>query len=209
MVRFYICYTNQGIDDHFMLEMSVLRIFKWRREVTLIRPRLEQWGIFIRAEKERDIPADKREREKSGNVRFDQMAGALLSLRKRLQMYGLGATLLSLFLPMKYRNYLTVIEELEHKGRFKQFDWQTHFGMNDAAQTAIGLGTVWGVVGQIMGFLQNRYRFICRPKLAVIPEFGRSVLDTRLVCIFELRMGHIIRAGLREFGRRILEGKEV
>lgn len=207
-LRFTISYANQGIDDYFLLQMSILRIFKWRREVTLIKPHLERWGIVVKGEKEQDIPIAPKAKHEQNEINFNAIFGAVGGLFMRLKKYGLGATLLSLFLPGKYRQYITVVEELENEGIFKQFDWETRVGSEDAAFTAVGTGLLWGLIGQVTGFLQNRYEFSCRPVLSVIPTFGRSVLDTRLDCIFELRIGHIISAGLHEWRRRmIMEGK--
>lgn len=207
-LRFHIAYKNRGIDDLLSLEMSFLKYFRWCRRVTLIKPRLERWGVLLSGEQEKRLPMVEGEKKEESHWQVEELINSVQSLIQALEMYGLGATLLALFLPKKVRAYLTVIEELENKGRFKKFEWQIVIGTLDAAQTAILLGVIWGAVGHILAFLQNRYRFYCHPLLNVKPSFNQKVLDTRFDCIFELKIGHIMLAGFRELGRRwITEGK--
>lgn len=207
-LHFHITYKNHGIDDRLSLEMSFLYVFHWRRRVTLIKPRLERWGVFLQGEQEQELPLIEGEKNEESNWRINEIFNSLQNLIHGLEKYGLGATLLSLFLPKKVRSYLTVIEELENKGRFKKFEWIITIGTNDAAQTAILLGVLWGVLGHFLAFLQNRYSFRCQPALCVNPSFTHKVLDTCFDCIFELKIGHIMFAGFKELGRRwITEGK--
>lgn len=207
-LRFHVSYKNHGIDDQLSLEMSFLRIFRWRRRVTLIKPRLERWGVLLKEKQVKKLPFVQREKEQQSSWQVNEVVRSLQNLVHSLENYGLGATLLSLFLPSKIRSYLTVIGELENKGRFRKFQWETNLGARDAAQTAIMVGLFWGVLGHLHAFLQNRYAFRCRPIFNVVPSFHRKVLDTCFDCIFELKIGHIMLAGLRELGRRwITEGK--
>lgn len=201
-LRFHITYENRGIDDLLSLEMSFLRIFRWRRRVTLIKPRLEHWGLILSGEQEQKLPLMEQEKKEHSYWQIDEVMKSLQNLIQGLEKYGLGATLLSLFLPKKVRSYLTVIGELENKGHFKKFEWKTSIGTGNPAQTAILLGTAWGVVGYFLAVLQNRYRFRCQPLLNVTPSFGQKVLDTCFDCIFELKIGHIMLAGFKELGRR-------
>lgn len=206
-MRFHIAYANRGIDDHFLLEMVFFHIFRWKKEVSVIRPRLERWGFIARMEEEKDFPAINRVEDKKSQWTIWIMLQSANRFRKRLVQYGLGVSLLSLFLPKRYLSYIHVVEEMENRGRFTRFEWQTKVGSTDAAWTAWETGAIWGIKGEITGFLQNQYRFQCIPALKVIPSFGEAVLDTSIDCIFELKVGHIITAGFREWLKLLITGR--
>lgn len=199
-LRFHIVYANRGIDDHFLLEMVFFHVFRWKKEISLIRPRLEQWGIIARVtEAKPGLARGKDVDSKRSNWSIGVVLKSADRFRRRLSKYGLGVSLLSLFLPRRYLDYIHVVEAMENRGRFTQFHWRTRVGSTDAAMTAWLTGSVWGLKGQITGYLQHRYTFHDRPALEITPIFGEAVLDTWIDCIFELKVGHIITVGFGEW----------
>lgn len=206
-LRFHIAYANQGIDDHFLLEMVFFHVFRWKKEISLIRPRLERWGVIAKLSEVEPEANQKKTIRETSTWPVWVIVESARKFQRRLIRYGLGVALLSLFLPRRYLSYIHVVEAMENRGHFTRFQWYTRIGSKDAALTAWGIGAVWGVKGQIIGYLQQRYAFRAFPVLKVAPVFGEGVLDTRIDCIFELKVGHIISVGFKEWIKLLFAGR--
>ncbi|MBW4839690.1 MAG: DUF2953 domain-containing protein [Paenibacillaceae bacterium] len=80
---------------------------------------------------------------------------------------------------------------------FRQLEWSTNIGLQDAAHTATLTGALWGVKGTLVGWLSHHIRLKQRPKLFVVPVFGGTPLfSTEFRCIAQIRCGYAIYAGL-------------
>ncbi len=79
----------------------------------------------------------------------------------------------------------------------KKFEWDTLMGVGDAAHTGMLTGALWAVKGSIIGLLSHYFRLKEMPNLSVTPHFQAAVIQTRLTCIFQFRIGHAILAGLK------------
>lgn len=202
-VRFHFVYANVGLDDYFRLEMVIFPFIRWQKEVPVVRPRLERLGL-IAHHKEQDAISQGKVGGDTARWNIPDIFRGLNSLRHRLKDYGLGVTLASFFIPDRYLEYIRVINELENRGRFTRFQWQTAVGSKNPAYAAWLVGGLWAIKGEILGLLQTRYRFQGRPGISVQPAFGRDVLDTKVDCIFQVKLGQIILAGLKEYTRRLL-----
>ncbi len=58
-------------------------------------------------------------------------------------------------------------------------------------------GALWTLKGSIVGLLSHYLKLRQMPNLSVTPHFQFVILQTRLTCIFQLRIGHAILAGLK------------
>lgn len=86
-----------------------------------------------------------------------------------------------------------------NKIRFERFNWVTRIGRDDAAETAIVVGGCWAIKSYITAVLWHRYCCCTtvRPLISVIPDYNQETFDTDFECIFRIRLGHIIGAGIR------------
>ncbi|MGQ9778451.1 MAG: DUF2953 domain-containing protein [Bacillota bacterium] len=134
----------------------------------------------------------------------------LLGLPRRLSRYGFGGSLLASFVPPGYLPWLRVAEHLEKRGRLEMFRWQTVVGTDDAATTALTVGTLWALKGSLLAFLRRRYRLPPTAAAATVePSFVHAHLFTQVECIFAFRMGQIMRASLAAFfGERLGKGQK-
>ena len=204
-VQFRIYYQKIASDDHLLLEMTFLNgLLKRSRESSLLRVEpqplkkkhtLGRW-FFLKKEK-RVI------QETPYQIKLSDWRQIL----ERYHHYGLGITLLSYFLPAKYHHWLLVAEDLEKRGVFTRFTWQTRLGTGGAAGTAILCGMLWGFKANSLGLLRRKYRFSIKPELRVIPDYREARLDLHFDCIFRVKLGHIIIAALiARFRQRLLKG---
>ncbi len=132
----------------------------------------------------------------------------LIEIGSALQKYGLGGTFFYFLLPEDYRKWITVTENLERKGSFKRFVWRTAIAGPDPALVGPKAGLIWSAKGIILGFLTNEYIFKKPPCLLVVPCFSGTSWETMLDCIFEIKLGHIIVAGIKDYLSELVGGKK-
>ncbi|MDQ0208123.1 DUF2953 domain-containing protein [Alkalicoccobacillus murimartini] len=74
--------------------------------------------------------------------------------------------------------------------------WNTEFGLHDAAYTAQATGYIWSIKGTLFGLLSQYVTMKKLPVLAVAPMYQKNVAHTELTCMFSFRVGHAIYAGI-------------
>ena len=153
-----------------------------------------------RGKRTADAPLAKSKEAKADEVTPERLLDRAQEAGERFRLYGLAGTFLSYFIPQKCLPWLRVAERLENRGRFTKLHWRTTIGLDEAAATAWAIGLLWFLKSWLLNLLDQRYglpRTVAR--VGVEPSFGAPGLRTALDCIFRLRVGHIIRAGLRGF----------
>jgi hypothetical protein len=79
----------------------------------------------------------------------------------------------------------------------KHFEWHSLVGVGDAAHTGIITGALWTLKGSVVGMLSNFLRLKEMPVLSVTPHFQMAIIQTRITCIIQFRIGYAILAGLK------------
>ncbi len=79
----------------------------------------------------------------------------------------------------------------------KRIEWHSLVGVGDAAHTGTLTGAIWTLKGSIMGMLSHFLRLKEMPILSVTPHFQLPIIQTRITCIFQFRIGYAILAGLK------------
>jgi hypothetical protein len=92
-----------------------------------------------------------------------------------------------------------IVRKFFQKVTLKRFVWETMMGVGDAAHTGMLTGALWTIKGGIFGLLSHYLIVKDMPRLGVIPHFQAAVIQTRLSCIFQFRIGHAMLAGLKLF----------
>ncbi len=80
--------------------------------------------------------------------------------------------------------------------KLDKFEWETEYGVDDAALTGTLYGLVWQLKSTVLFLLNRTVKFRCNPSIKVYPEFNRFVFKTQLNCILKLRLGYIILIGM-------------
>lgn len=77
-------------------------------------------------------------------------------------------------------------------------NWHFEIGFPDPVKTALYTGSLWAITGT---FLARLYRQVTmdtdHPHIQIIPQFQKPGFSCEIHCIFKLRMGHIIIAGIK------------
>ncbi|MGE5598451.1 MAG: DUF2953 domain-containing protein [Bacteroidota bacterium] len=169
----------------------------WRKERVYQGP--ADLAGAVRRESETETPLAEARTEGGGRVRHAGLMDAAAEALRRLDYYGVGGALFSYFIPARYLPWLDVAGRLERRGRFTRLRWATSVGLDDAAGTALAAGLLFAAKGSLLSWLNRRYRLPRAARIDVHPFFAGYRLESALECIFQLRLGHIIRASLRGF----------
>ncbi|NLC53966.1 MAG: DUF2953 domain-containing protein [Firmicutes bacterium] len=206
-VNFHLYYHRRGKDDYFALELRLYKFYVWRYEIPSMT-----WEGTAGLNQETLTSAEgfgtKEDNAQKQQIGFSAFLSNLLLIGRTLKKYGLGGTFFYFFLPEKYRQRVTVEEKMERKGRFNRFVWRTVLGGVEPAALGPAVGLFWSAKGVIVGFLANEYRFKEPPQIMVVPNFREKNWETMLDCIFEIKLGHIIVAGIKEYLIQLGGGKK-
>jgi len=81
--------------------------------------------------------------------------------------------------------------------RCRHLYWVTEVGFTDPAVTGMAVGTLWACIYYVISrFYRNVTVVAPTQQVTVVPNFRQPVLRLDFDCIFSLRIGHIIIAGL-------------
>ncbi|GAA3405322.1 DUF2953 domain-containing protein [Paenibacillus hodogayensis] len=73
--------------------------------------------------------------------------------------------------------------------------WSTRVGLEDAADTAITVGVLWGLKTSALGFLFRHIRLEAKPELSIDPMFNRMHFSTEALCLMKIKAGYACYAG--------------
>ncbi|MGV3488669.1 MAG: DUF2953 domain-containing protein [Tuberibacillus sp.] len=85
-------------------------------------------------------------------------------------------------------------KELFSLFRISHIKWATTIGMDDASITAMAVGVLWAIKGNIMGRLIDWLPKMERPTVDVRPAYQYFVFHTHLSCMITFRLGKTILA---------------
>lgn len=75
--------------------------------------------------------------------------------------------------------------------KIDDLNWKTQIGNADYMLTGIYTGTAWAIKGALLSVLSHKISLL-KIQLQVIPNFGQTILESRINCIAELKIVHII-----------------
>ena len=73
----------------------------------------------------------------------------------------------------------------------QRLEWKSVAGMGDAMDTALLNGCLWAFKSWVVGWVSRQTR-LQELALNVKPDFSGKSLESRLYCIFKIRLAHII-----------------
>lgn len=95
-----------------------------------------------------------------------------------------------------------------HHVRCTALEWQVEIGYKDPVYTALAAGAFWAALSTALTRFYRQIQVrVQKPLLRVVPRFETPGFSCDIHCIFQLRIGHIIFAGIRllrviRFGKR-------
>nr|WP_285889623.1 DUF2953 domain-containing protein [Neobacillus niacini] len=94
-------------------------------------------------------------------------------------------------------NMQVIVSKFMKKVMIKRLEWHSLVGVGDAAHTGIITGALWTLKGSVVGMISHFLRLKEMPVLSVTPHFQMAVIQTRITCIIQFRIGYAILAGLK------------
>ncbi|BAU29239.1 hypothetical protein DFP93_1322 [Aneurinibacillus soli] len=184
-LRIQIVYRRQAENDDLEIELSVYgRLLRYRIHANMLQLRNLRTGVKIAEEADAgtDSASEEKERKKKEWITphtIAELKRTFMDVRRRV--YDMDEIL---------RTTLKCVlgENLE---------WQTHVGVGEAAATGAVSGMVWTAKNVALAILGRYITLYTEPKLMVVPDFSRTRLDIRFLCILRLRIGHAIIAAIR------------
>ena len=189
-VRAHIVYTREGQDDQFDVKIKALfGLLHFHYSVPSIKFESLLKGISVEREVSTNMPIPNADKLKSNNdINIDRkFVISSYEKWKVLVHHVLG-----------FHHWF--ISTLRHTHCTK-ISWATDIGLDDAAETAITTGMIWGLKTSILGAFFHRIKLEAQPQLAVVPQFNQTMFRTHLDCSLMIRMGYALYAGLRLFVR--------
>ncbi len=182
-ITMHLCYRTQGKDDHFALDLSLWRgLIHYKLEIPVVKMQSSSKSPLLWPQPAYKIQTEIE--EKGDGHLFGTLYRAALQTKK--------------YYPM----FLRLLNHIE----LKRFNWTTEIGAAGPAQTGIFAGAIWGLKFFI-------FSYICRmcaagkenPIINVKPNFKTACFNSRLDCIFKVRIGYIIFTSLMALLIRLKE----
>lgn len=81
--------------------------------------------------------------------------------------------------------------------KVKKLEWSSEFGTADAAHTGVIAGLVWSLKSAVFTAISAYTHLETKPHIHVRPNYQKAFFRTLFDCIFEIRIGYIMIAGLK------------
>lgn len=186
-VRFEVEYRRKGRDDHLRVEMTSLGgLVRYSTEVPVVDLDRHFLEPVLKMEADIESVVSHPVEDKGLIVRIP--VAVILS---KLPVYMKQG--------MAYLNrYRSALRKLLRSIRFHHLKWSAEIGLGDPAYTGIATGLLWGINGVAYRiFVSNAGKIEQPPVFSVRPCFNGTCLRLEFHCIFDMRIGHIIIAGLK------------
>lgn len=97
----------------------------------------------------------------------------------------------------KYGRYTFVLAYLFRRTKIRRFRWHSEIGTGNAYQTGLATGMAWTLKSTLVQGLFAYTVPLAKPELVVFPNYQQHRLYTLLDCLIEIRLGHLLMAGLK------------
>ncbi|WP_418789977.1 DUF2953 domain-containing protein [Phosphitispora sp. TUW77] len=187
-----ISFVRKKKNDHLKIEISVFKgIIRYKAEMPVfeINNKPLQPMVKVKTEAEGVSPST----ENKGRFFEVPLAELLLHLPRNVKW------------AFEYlERYRKAVKHLIKSVRLRQLSWKTEIGVGDPAYTGIAAGFLWAVKGMGYGIIRRNVRTDNAPVFSVLPCYCDTCFRVEFHCIFDLRIGNIIVAGLNFAKCRII-----
>lgn len=178
-VRVHLNFSRQGEDDRISMVVAWLKYLRYELDVRLV-DLLVQSHPAVRFRTKTGLPQ---------TVPAGDSEETMVSFDYLFDVY------------KKYGDYLFALFYLARRTRISRFQWLTEIGTGEAHHTGLATGLAWTVKSVVVTGLFTLCTSGAKPELAVFPNYGQRRFRTSLDCIFDVRIGHIMTAGIKALWR--------
>lgn len=175
-------YYHHNDNDDLKIELRIwFGLIRFKRHIPLIKVDDDSPSVIVKTKKQG------RSKDQSSETSMKQVT------EKDVQSY-LEKTKIFLH---KVSGLKVIIKKFLQKVKVKKFEWHTLIGLGDAAHTGTATGALWAIKGSALGIVSQNMKLLAEPKITITPHFQAAVIQTRISCMFQFRIGHAILAGLK------------
>jgi hypothetical protein len=157
-------------------------LIRYTINVPLIKVDDNSPSIVVKSKTKMGDSGDESAKENATQITTEDMENNLINVNKILKhVFGLHQ----------------IVRKFFRRVTMKGLEWNTLIGVGDAAHTGTITGAIWALKGSIIGLLSHYFKLKEMPKISVTPHFQAAVIETRLTCIIQFRIGYAILAGLK------------
>ncbi|PKR84308.1 DUF2953 domain-containing protein [Heyndrickxia camelliae] len=174
-VTIVLDYSHQQDDDHFRIKIKAWKFIQHTFEVPVVKVDKDEPNLIYKLKNE------------NGEHETNKITPYEVS--NRISDY--NELLHHVF------DLSTVIRKFLKTIKIKQFEWHSVIGVKDAALTGILTGTAWALKGGIVGLLSKYMKLLVYPEISIYPSFQIPLSQTKIKCMFKIRIGNAILAGIK------------
>lgn len=179
----HLNYYHHNDNDDLKVEFRIwFGLIKYKINVPLVKIDDNSPSIVVKGNSEMGNLNENDSPTKAGQIKKDDVI-TYLSNTKEILQHVINMNLII----MKFMKRVVI----------KKFEWHSLVGVGDAAHTGTITGALWTIKGSIIGMLSHFLRLKVMPQLSVTPHFQLTIIQTRITCIFQFRIGYAILAGLK------------
>jgi hypothetical protein len=180
-----INYYHHNDDDDLKIKLMIwFGLIKYTINVPLIKVDDNSPSLVVKSKTKMGDSAYESTKEDTKQITTEDVDNHLSNAKKILDhVFGLHQ----------------IVRKFFRRVTMKGLEWNTLIGVGDAAHTGSFTGAIWAFKGSIIGLLSHYFKLKEMPKISVTPHFQAAVIQTRLTCIIQFRIGYAILAGLKLF----------
>jgi len=180
-------YIRNGINDHVLISFSPVKGVKFKYEASLMG--IRENGFKFKRVKNKKKTKNNDEEEKIKNsegVKQNKSSGnGADNIFSRIDYFKKKYDKLNFFI-----NY--AIKKLKSRIKMKNFNVEMTIGTGDASLTGILTGVAWMITGIVYSNLSMAFQ-IHNKSIKINSDFSKTIFKANVLCIFNIRMGHIIK----------------
>lgn len=179
----HINFFHHNDNDELKVEFRIwFGLIKYKMNIPLIKIDDNSPSIVVKGNTEMGNSSENDSPTKVEQIKKDDIMTYLRSTKEILQ---------------HVINMNVILRKFMKRIVIKHFEWHSLVGVGDAAHTGTITGALWTIKGSFIGMLSHFLRLKKMPVLSVTPHFQLAIIQTRISCIFQFRIGYAILAGLK------------
>jgi hypothetical protein len=178
-----INYYHHNDNDDLTVELRIwFGLIKYKKHIPLIKIDEDSPSIVVKSSSPKQQPKEQSSDKKVHQITPSDIWTNLKNAREILK---------------HVIDLHVVVRKFFKKITVKQLEWHSMIGVGDAAYTGMFTGGLWAIKGSFIGLLSHHFKLKEMPVLTVTPHFQHAIIQTRISCIFQFRIGNAILAGMK------------
>lgn len=178
-----INYYHHNDNDDLKVQFKVwFGLIKYKMNIPLIKIDDNSPSVVIKGKTHMGEKSDETTKDKEIQITPDNLISKIKDAKETIK---------------HVINMNVIVRKFLKKTSIKQFEWHSLIGVGDAAYTGMSTGALWTIKAGIVGILSHYIKLKELPNLSVTPHFQVAIIQTRITCIFQFRIGYAILAGLK------------